>query len=99
MDKSILAIDKPANCDECDICYYKDKELFCPFVGFLVDKDYTEIIHDDCPLKSMPVKQPCNYYDFENYTNGYSKGWNDCVDYLNEEGRWEKKQEKKDGTT
>ena len=80
--KSVLVIDKPQNCDECDICYYKDKELFCPFVGFLVERDYAEAIHDDCPLRDLPSYQVANNYDFECYTNGIAVGWNSCLEKI-----------------
>lgn len=104
MNKSILIIDKPVNCDECDICCLRVTENgeqmeFCPMTGWMEIKTAQEGIQSNCPLKAMPVKEPCNYYNFETYVNGYGKGWNDCIDYLNDKGRWEKKQEKKDVET
>ena len=86
----MLVVDTPECCDECDISLYdKDKqEIYCPFAGFMNFELGKMGIHEDCPLKNMPVKEPCNEYDFEHFVTGRSIGWNDCVDYLNNEGRW-----------
>ena len=97
--KSMLIIDKPACCNECALCYkhddiYKDgnnhPNLFCPVLGW-VDIELGNIkIQEGCPLKDMPVREPQNDYNFENYKNGIAVGWNDCVDYLLGKGRWER---------
>lgn len=97
-DKMILVIDKSVNCDECDICYPRvaedgERMEFCPMTGWMKIETAKEGIQPNCPLKKLPQTRPCNYYDFEHYTSGYDKGWNDCVDYLSEEGRWKNKNE------
>lgn len=33
-------------------------------------------------LRKFPPKMPMNYYDFETYTTGYAKGFNDFHDRL-----------------
>lgn len=41
---------------------------------------------EECPIKRLPTKQTCDYYNFADYTNGVAKGWNDCIDHLTGEG-------------
>lgn len=36
----------------------------------------------DARLVKLPPKMPMNYYDFETYTTGYAKGFNDFHDRL-----------------
>lgn len=90
MSKSVLVIDKPNSCDECDLCHLKEDGIenrlvtFCSATSsIIVGKD---TISEDCPLVTLPEKRPCNYLTFEGYTNGYDKGWNDYRDTICKEG-------------
>lgn len=84
--KSVLIIDTPVNCDECDLCYLKSEDKwYCPMVGFM-DRAMMQERHSSCPLKPLPEKMPCNYYTAEGFNNGYDKGWNDYRDHLT--GEW-----------
>lgn len=85
--KSVLIIDKPQNCDECDICYLKPvgygtvtQELFCPIVGYIDVELGKAGIHEECPLRDLPSFQVANEYEFQNYDNGVSVGWNRCLE-------------------
>ena len=40
----------------------------------------------NCPIRTLPEKQVCNYYEFETFVNGVAKGWNDCIDHITGEG-------------
>ena len=50
MKKSVLIIDTPDNCKECRISK----------CALWVDGDERP---QDCPLRPLPPKEPCNYYD------------------------------------
>lgn len=85
------------SCDlSCDECKYRvsnvttdsDGDLdyirTCKKTGLDIPKD--TVILKECPIKPLPQKRPCNYYNFEGYNNGYDKGWNDCIDHLTGDG-------------
>lgn len=84
--KSVLVIDTPENCDTCDLSRLYSlsgkiaKKPFCFALNEFVED--ASIILEDCPLKKLPQIRPCNYYDFEHYTSGYDKGWNDCIEAI-----------------
>ena len=85
--KSMLIVDKPNNCDECDICYVRrtskgERMLFCPIVGWMDIEQGKESINENCPLRPVPLRQVANDYDFEHYDNGVSVGWNRCLEAI-----------------
>lgn len=83
MNKSVLILDTPVNCDECDlscIAGYGPTRPLCSALRIFID-DPSKVC-EDCPLKDLPKKQVCNEYDFENYNNGYNKGYNDAIDMI-----------------
>jgi len=82
MNKSVLVVEKPESCDVCDLCINQ----VCGILRKPIITDKIYQIDDDCPLKDLPQKQMCNERDFENYTNGYGKGWNDCLRHIT--GEW-----------
>lgn len=80
--KSLLAIDTPKNCDECDLCCSFDSgnHWVCVPASSVVKN--TQVIDEVCPLHELPKKHICNEYDFEHYSNGYGKGFNDAIDMI-----------------
>ena len=73
MNKSVYVLDTPRNCKECPITKCS---------AFNVADERPQ----DCPLRKLPDKEPCNYYTSEGYVPGYAKGWNDYHDKIT--GEW-----------
>ena len=82
MDKAILVIDMPSCCYECFALDVSGDYPVCILTG--EQRGYTfrtrEQRMDKCPLRPAPEKDE-EYYQFE-WSAGYKKGWNDCVNYL-----------------
>ena len=86
MSKSVLLIDTPENCLDCQFCYELDEgvEACCSISDD--DKDtslmkkinyeygYCQGKPDWCPLKELPNKK-----NWGEIFNGNVKGWNDCL--------------------
>lgn len=86
MSKSVLVIDTPENCLDCQFCYELDEgvEAYCSISDD--DKDtslmkkidceygYCQGKPDWCPLKELPNKK-----NWGEIFNGNVKGWNDCL--------------------
>lgn len=79
--KSVLVINTPDSCFDCDICstYYDDMHeeyvRYCELVGNVPLYG----IHKDCPLKPLPEKLR------EGAHGGiyrYDEGWNQCLDEI-----------------
>ena len=89
--KSVLVIDTPERCEDCPCAYFTEGATsdYCR----VTDSDIEDgmLILEDCPLKKLPQIRPCNYYDFEHYTSGYDKGWNDCIEHILPKEKEEKK--------
>ena len=85
MSKSVLVVDTPCSCTDCDLCIQNnaDGDMRCLILGSGAP---VNSIHENCPLIQLPQKRPCNYLTFEGYTNGYDKGWNDYRDTICKEG-------------
>lgn len=82
MNKAILVMDMPSCCYECFAFDDNGDHPMC-----LVTKECKgyrfrarEEKMDKCPLKPAP-KEDKVYYLHE-WSVGYKKGWNDCVNYL-----------------
>ena len=85
MSKSVLVINTPENCLDCQFCYELDEgvEACCSISDD--DKDtslmkkinyeygYCQGKPDWCPLKELPNKK-----NWGEIFNGNVKGWNDC---------------------
>lgn len=95
MSKSVLVIDTPENCLDCQFCYELDEgvEACCSISDD--DKDtslmkkidcehgYCQGKPDWCPLKLLPEEEDdCsnNYYD--DYYRGHANGWNECLEEI-----------------
>lgn len=86
MRKSVLVIDTPENCLDCQFCYELDEgvEACCSISDD--DKDtsimkkidceygYCQGKPDWCPLRELPNKK-----NWGEIFNGNVKGWNDCL--------------------
>ena len=78
--KSALIIDTPTNCIDCPL-QADDKACGITETSFK-DIQANKQVLQDCPLRPLPDKQICNYYNFENFVNGRIRGWNDYYDML-----------------
>ena len=81
MNKSVLILDTPVNCDECDLCRSLDVVGFMCMANNTILKDVQNKC-EDCPLKDLPTKRVTNDYIFQGYTYGYNKGFNDAIDMI-----------------
>ena len=78
--KSALIIETPTNCIDCPL-QADDKACGITETSFK-DIQANKQVLQDCPLRPLPSKQVCNYYNFENFVNGRIRGWNDYYDML-----------------
>lgn len=80
MNKAVYIINKPQSCTDCFLC----KDYKCQHLDTMIleEVDGVRPFLPECPLKALPEKNPCNYYDFEKYQSGYDKGWNDFYDKI-----------------
>ena len=86
MSKSVLVIDTPENCLDCQFCYELDEgvEACCSISDDDEDASLMKKIDcehgycqgkpDWCLLKPLPEKRL-----WGEYYNGNVKGWNDCL--------------------
>lgn len=95
MGKSILVMDTPHCCMECNMCFKADeisigkfeyRRLYsCRYAPSDVDDFYLLDIlgkkPDWCPLQDAPKKKDKNAYHNE-HERGYVDGWNDCLDQI-----------------
>ena len=76
-DKSILVVDTPKNCGECQIWL---KGFYCGCKKFRRTKR-----PKDCPLKPLPQKKDIKHAIYLTKDKnkptaiGYEAGWNDCL--------------------
>lgn len=86
MSKSILVIDTPKICDECEFCYWSDGRFrTCGITHMGISKQDLEYIGktkpDWCPLSLLPEKMiVLDINDI--YEHKYTEGWNDCLDEI-----------------
>lgn len=81
MKKGIIVLDMPEQCSSCRFSCNTNSIDFC----FVVIKEpelkkHTKI-PDWCPIKPLPKKDNNSYFPDE-YQDGYSEGWNACIDAL-----------------
>ena len=80
MSKSVLIIDTPEKCLDCNLCvldmdgslscYYYKREI-CSNIGENNSRP------EWCPLQLLPEEDYENYYP-DGWEDGYADGWNDC---------------------
>ena len=90
MSKSVLVIDAPENCVDCQFCYELDEgiEACCTLMddenekGLMKEIDckdgYCQSKPNWCPLKELPEENHESHYPDE-WKDGYTDGWNDCL--------------------
>ena len=81
MSKSVLVIDTPKTCRDCDLFQKTENDEWCGFDKDAVDPMFRA---DYCPLKPMPQKCGSARKDDE-VSKLIALGWNVCIDYLEEE--------------
>lgn len=88
MSKSVLVIDTPERCIDCEIGQNHSNILetcvSCPVAGkWVIDKE-AESIPDWCPLKPLPEKReyivPID--NVESQKDIIAVGWNACIDAI-----------------
>ena len=74
MSKSVLVIDTPTRCEECEV--FNPYEG-CPLTGSLGGID------DDCPLRQLPEKKNFDdIYRIRRFNADERIGWNACLDEI-----------------
>lgn len=92
MSKSILVIDTPDNCNECELhalteCDY-NKEFYCVINGKIVEEFACSKAKPDwCPLRNLPRKKMLLGLDgasnaMEIRERGRQEGFNACIDEI-----------------
>ena len=78
MSKSIIVIDTPKNCEECNLCAGFMGKHYCPPRDTEVSKGERDC---SCPLRDIP--EPLPYSEDKGMANAsYIQGWNDCLKTL-----------------
>lgn len=87
MSKSVLVVDTPETCLDCELCFELDEGVDAICLVMSDDKDNSlckKIICKDgycqekpewCPLKELPEEEHNEYY-LDEYCDGYDDGWN-----------------------
>lgn len=98
MSKSVIVIDTPENCLDCQFCYELDEgvEACCSISD---DDDDTSIMKkidceygycqgkpDWCPLMDLPEKDDFDDL-YDEYYTGYHDGWNRCLKEITSQGK------------
>ena len=93
MSKSVLVIDTPENCYDCQFCYELDEgvEAYCSIMNDDEDKSLMKEIDCEygycqgkpvwCPLKPLPEKNTTEN-DMTDYQCGMADGRNQCIDEI-----------------
>ena len=78
MSKSIIVIDTPTSCEECNLCAGFMGKHYCPPRDTEVSKGERDC---SCPLRDIP--EPLPYSEDKGMANAsYIQGWNDCLKAL-----------------
>lgn len=90
MAKGIIVMEIPEKCEDCPLARYVTlNDRFCCITGKNVYIEQMFRHPDWCPVHPMPQRKEVMGYgnysllDFER--RGRQVGWNDCVDYLEQE--------------
>lgn len=83
MSKSVLVIDTPERCIDCEIgqnmSNCMETCIRCPIAGKCALDEEAESIPDWCPLKPLPEKSTIEN-DMTDYQCGMVDGRNQCID-------------------
>ena len=99
MSKSVLVIDTPENCLDCQFCYELDEGVeACCSISDDDDEDaslmkkidceygYCQGKPDWCPLMDLPEKDDFDDL-YDEYYTGYHDGWNRCLKEITSQGK------------
>lgn len=98
MSKSVLVIDTPENCLDCQFCYELDEgvEACCSISDDDEDASIMKKIDceygycqgkpDWCPLMDLPEKDDFDDL-YDEYYTGYHDGWNRCLKEITSQGK------------
>ncbi len=98
MGKSVLVIDTPENCLDCQFCYELDEgvEACCSISDDDEDASLMKKIDceygycqgkpDWCPLMDLPEKDDFDDL-YDEYYTGYHDGWNRCLKEITSQGK------------
>lgn len=98
MSKSVLVIDAPENCLDCQFCYELDEgvEACCSISDDDEDASLMKKIDceygycqgkpDWCPLMDLPEKDDFDDL-YDEYYTGYHDGWNRCLKEITSQGK------------
>lgn len=92
--KAILVVDMPKDCEDCVFGF--DYRCYMTWKQFEEKEDEENgmvaySIPKWCPLKPCPERMPQDMYVFESdalinaANSGYVRGWNDCVEVIDNE--------------
>ena len=93
MNKSILILDTPKSCAECDIRFTDDYTHWCPWKNaqtYVYEYVENKTKPEWCPLSPLPPKKELSHYIQRGDAKGMihqllymqDKGWNDCIDII-----------------
>ena len=88
MSKSVLVMDTPETCGDCQFCYELDEgvKACCTLIGdekglmkeIDCEDGYCQDKPNWCPLKELPEED--NAYGYlDEWSDGYTDGWNNCL--------------------
>ena len=85
MSKSVLVIDTPERCIDCEIGQNYSNIIetcvSCPIAGKSTLDGEAESIPDWCPLMDLPEKDNGDYPS-NTFDAGFVEGWNQCIDEI-----------------
>lgn len=87
MSKSVLVIDTPERCIDCEIGQNYSSIIetcvFCQIAGKPALDGKAESRPDWCPLMDLPEKDNGDYPS-NTFDAGFAEGWNQCIDEITE---------------
>ena len=85
MSRSVLVIDTPERCIDCEIgqnySSIIETWISCPIAGKSVVDGEAESIPDWCPLMDLPEKDNGDYPS-NTFDAGFAEGRNECIDEI-----------------
>ena len=91
MGKSILLVNMPDKCKDCEFYYEFECIGRCKLNSALVQKDEKP---DWCPLGPLPKKKELSYEDFA--YDSRAAAWNSCIDAITGTNRLKKERRQQD---
>ena len=86
MAKTVLVMDMPECCADCQLADDDPSGLYCPLADDYYDgTDSTEDKASWCPLRELPEKKEelsVEEYEFGGLGKAFTSGWNACLDEI-----------------